>query len=61
MVSRMALGLPGRLRIRDLPLMPAVCLDRTAVGTCLHQATGDVLPEVQMHEARGNSDHLEAA
>lgn len=33
MVSRMALGLPGRFRIRALPRRPAVCLESTAVGT----------------------------
>src|SRR6202035_1631460 len=31
--SRMALGLPGRLTISDLPRMPAICRDRIAVGT----------------------------
>src|SRR5207249_487490 len=31
--SRMALGLPGRLTISDLPRMPAICRDRMAVGT----------------------------
>jgi hypothetical protein len=36
MVSRMALGLPGRLRMSDLPRRPAVCRESTAVGTCLH-------------------------
>ena len=34
-VSRMDFGLPGRLMMSDLPLRPAVCLDRTAVGTYL--------------------------
>lgn len=31
--SRMALGLPGRLTMRVLPRMPAVCRERMAVGT----------------------------
>src|SRR5713101_5941509 len=31
----MALGLPGRLTISDLPRMPATCRDRMAVGTTL--------------------------
>lgn len=35
MVSRMALGFPGRFRMSDLPRKPAVCRDNTAVGTCL--------------------------
>ena len=35
MVSRIALGLPGKLMIRALPRSPAVCLDKTAVGTYL--------------------------
>ena len=35
-VSRMAFGFPGKLMIKDFPLKPAVCLDRTAVGTYLH-------------------------
>lgn len=29
----MDLGLPGRFRMRLLPLMPAVCRDKIAVGT----------------------------
>ena len=42
MVSRIAFGLPGRLMIRALPLSPAVCLDKTAVGTYLqHQVNGE--------------------
>ncbi len=35
MVSRIALGLPGRFRMSVLPRRPAVCRDSTAVGTCL--------------------------
>lgn len=38
MVSRMALGLPGMLRMRALPLSPAVCRESTAVGTYLQLA-----------------------
>lgn len=34
-VSRIAFGFPGKFRIRHLPLSPAVCLDKTAVGTYL--------------------------
>lgn len=34
-VSRIDLGLPGRLMINDLPRSPAVCRDKTAVGTYL--------------------------
>lgn len=32
-VSRIDLGLPGKFKMRDLPRKPAVCRDRTAVGT----------------------------
>lgn len=35
MVSRIDFGFPGRLRMRDFPRSPAVCLDSTAVGTYL--------------------------
>ncbi len=31
--SLIALGFPGRLRIKVLPLIPATCLERIAVGT----------------------------
>src|SRR5262245_52633566 len=33
--SRMALGLPGRLTISDLPRIPAIWRERMAVGTNL--------------------------
>lgn len=46
-VSLMALGLPGRLSMRDFPRNPAVCLDKTAVGTCLHHATRALTQKVQ--------------
>ena len=35
----MAFGFPGKLIIKDLPLKPAVCLDKTAVGTYLDAET----------------------
>mmetsp|Transcript_8718 Transcript_8718/g.26125 ORF Transcript_8718/g.26125 Transcript_8718/m.26125 type:complete len:205 (-) Transcript_8718:30-644(-) len=35
MVSRIALGLPGRFIMSAFPRMPAVWRDRMAVGTCL--------------------------
>lgn len=35
MVSLIAFGFPGRFKIRHFPLRPAVCLDKTAVGTKL--------------------------
>ena len=34
-VSLIDLGLPGKLMMRDFPLRPAVCRERTAVGTNL--------------------------
>src|SRR5262245_385890 len=35
--SRMALGLPGKLTIKERPRMPAICRDRIAVGTTLSE------------------------